>query len=53
MSVPKRRQTSSRGKQRRSHNALKAINLIKEGKEMVPHALKKAAQLKKIQSRTK
>ncbi len=47
MSVPKKRQTSGRGKRRRSHQALKSKNLIEVKGQAVPHGLKKAVSLNK------
>lgn len=45
MAVPKKRTTRSTQGQRRSHDALKAPQLIKVAGELIPRRLKKAAEL--------
>jgi ribosomal protein L32 len=54
VAVPKKRTTSSTQGQRRSHLALKAIQLVatKSG-QMVPRRLKRAAELGLLKTTTK
>lgn len=45
MAVPKKRTTKAAKGQRRSHDALKAPQLVMSGGELLPHKLIKAAKL--------